>query len=330
MSETLFTRLASYSQNPAKQSLENFTTEVLVHLINNDKVFKRIFIRHIIRDGRIQRRFKRASAESQQFFGNGIVDIVLFSCDRRILVEVKMAAAETETKIYGKGWEKQVQKYLDFKAGSVAYLTTKAIGAPVLRPGSAKSKRFLGHCYFEDLYDQLLKAKSKLSDCGRLFLEFMEENNMKSLEPFNQQELDKAQNAFRFAKKCENFLNDIRSEVEPVFRKIFHSRTRFTGGHFSPTYESAYIYAKGRLSNNKTVKWIGICIWPANGKLFYGVNVRVLRTGIKNLNRHLKWTEEDGYLFHSHPVRPHGKSGRYFNPTLRDLKKLKRALNQVC
>jgi hypothetical protein len=48
MSETLFTRLAAYSQNPAKKSLENFATEVLAYLINSDHTFRRVFLSHII------------------------------------------------------------------------------------------------------------------------------------------------------------------------------------------------------------------------------------------------------------------------------------------
>jgi len=326
MAETLFTRLASYSQNPAKQSLENFTTEVLVHLINKDKVFRRIFISHIIRDGRILRRFKRATAESQQSFGNGIVDIVLTSGESRVLVEVKITAGETETKIYGKGWVSQVQKYLNFKVGRVAYLTTKAVGAPIL---GVESKRFLGQTYFEDLYDHLVNAKPKLTDCGRLFLQFMEENDMKSLEPFTQREIAKAEIAFHFAKKCEAFLYEIRAKVEPEFRQMFQTRTRFTGEHFSPTYESAYIYTKRRMSGYKNLKVVFVYIETESGKLVYGVTARAQQIDAKKLNRHLRWTQEGKDLFHSHPVKPNMKTGRYINPILNDLKRLKRAYNRT-
>ena len=130
MAETLFSRLASYSQNPAKKSLENFTTEVLAYLINSDPTFRRIFIRHIIRDKRKLRSFKCVSAQPQQSFGNGIVDLVLSSGKRTVLVEVKIGASETETKIYGQGWVPQVEKYLSYREGPVAYLTTKAVSAP--------------------------------------------------------------------------------------------------------------------------------------------------------------------------------------------------------
>ena len=82
----------------------------------------------------MRRRFKFASALSQQRFGKSIVDLVLSSGSTSILVEVKIAAQETETKIYGLGWVPQVQKYLDLKEGHVAYLTTRAVSKPDVDP----------------------------------------------------------------------------------------------------------------------------------------------------------------------------------------------------
>jgi hypothetical protein len=302
--------------------LENFTTEVLVHLFNNDNKFKNIFIRHIIRDGRSRRRFKRTSAESQKRFRNGILDIVLSASGSPVFVEVKLAASETETKTSDKGLVSQVQKYLDFKAGNVAYLTTKAIGAPNLR---SESKRFLGQFYFEDLYDHLVKAKLKLTDCGSLFLEFMEENDMKSPEPFTQQELAKAKITFNFAKKCEDSLNEIRSKIEKEFRQLF--RTGLTAAHFSPTYGSAYFYSKKlRLGN---VKWVEIYIEPENGGLACGVDVKVPDADIEKLNRRLRWKKDDGYLFKAHPVKPDMKTGKCVEAIIRNLNELKSALDRI-
>jgi len=112
MSKSLFSRLASYSQNPNKKSTENFTTEVLAYLINEDTAFRRSFLRLLIRDRRILRGFSRATAQSQQSFDRGIVDLVISGRHSRILVEVKIAATETLTKIRGKGLVPQVKKYL--------------------------------------------------------------------------------------------------------------------------------------------------------------------------------------------------------------------------
>ena len=227
MGETLLTRLASYSQNPLKKTLENFTTELLACLINNDKEFSNKFINHIIRDGRMRRRFKGASALSQQSFGIGIVDLVLSSRGNRVLVEVKIAAKETETKVYGKGRVPQIQKYLDFNEGHVAYLTTKAVGEP---ESNRRRKKFLGHFYFEDLYDTL--GTTKLKAVGKLFRQFMEENGMKPPGPFTRKELDNAEQAFDFAKKCEAFLDDLKAKLEPEFRPLFQTRAWFTRGRF--------------------------------------------------------------------------------------------------
>jgi hypothetical protein len=325
MKETLLTRLASYSQNPTKKSLENFTTEVLAYLINHDDTFRSHFIRHIIPDGRIQRCFTGALADSQQDFGNSIVDLVLSAGGRRVLVEVKIAARETETKIYGKGWVPQVQKYLDLNVGPVAYLTTKSVSPPDVRRKGSSSKRYLGQFFFEDLYDQIVR--SPLTDVGKMFRQFMEENGMKSLEPFTQKELDNAGHAFEFAEKCEAFLDQIRPVVESEFRRLFRTRTRFTRGCFSPSDGSAYM--KTTNFRRGFVKRVGIYFGPEDGKLIYGVYVRVLRTGIGRLRRHLKWPEEGGFLSSFHPVRPDTKSRRLIEPILRDLRKLKGALNRV-
>lgn len=75
MSSSLFIRPASYSQNPSKHSKENFLTEVLAYLINNDRVFRRLFVHHLIPDKRMQRRFEQASALPQQTIAKGIVDL---------------------------------------------------------------------------------------------------------------------------------------------------------------------------------------------------------------------------------------------------------------
>lgn len=321
MTETLFSRLASYSQNPAKKSLENFTTEVLAYLINYDPAFQRIFIRQIIRDKRMLRSFKCASAQPQQSFRNGIVDLVLSSGNRKVLVEVKIGASETETKIYGRGWVPQIQKYLSYKEGPVAYLTTKAVSAPAVN-----SKQFLGQFFFEDLYEHIANVTT-LTTPGQLFRDFMEENGMKPLEPFTKGELGNAQQAFDFAKKCEFLLDEIKSVVEPEFRKLFHTRTRFTGGHFSPYYGSAYIWTKNFTRGN--VKTVGVYIEPENGALHYGVWVRVPRSDMRKLNRVLTWEEEAGYLSSSHPIKPNNDSGNYIKRILRDLKHLQRTLKRV-
>jgi hypothetical protein len=248
------------------------------------------------------------------------VDLVLSSGNRKVLVEVKIAGSETETKIYRRGWVPQVKKYLSYKVGPVAYLTTKAASAP-----DVNSKQFLGHFFFEDLYENLTNAKLTLP--GMLFREFMEENGMKPLEPFTQRELGNAKQAFDFARKCEFILDEIKSTVEPEFRKLFHTRTRFTGGHFSPCYGSAYVWTKNFTRGN--LKTVGVYIEPEEGALYYGVWVRVLRNDTRKLNRVLAWEEKAGFLSSSHPIRPNTNTGNYIKRILKDLKHLQKTLQRV-
>lgn len=321
-SEGLFTRLASYSQNPAKKSIENFTTEVLAHLVNTDRVFRRAFVRHVIPDGRMRRKFDKASAMPQQSFGNGIVDLVLYGGESKVLVEIKIKAAETLTKIHGRGWVSQVRKYLGYKEGPVAYLTTRTVATP-----DVSSRRLLGHFHFEDLHKTLAAKRKRLTSSGQLFMDFMEENGMESLEPFSGRELKVASKAFLFAKKCEAMVDEIVAIVEPEFRKKFRTRARFTGGHFSPTYQSAYAWTRKFRRGN--VKHILIYIEPEDGDLYYGVSVRVLRRDMKKLNRHLHWEEGEGHIWTEHLV-PEGREGKLLAVrVLRDMRKLRTALNRT-
>lgn len=320
MGESLFTRLVAYSQNPAKKSLENFVTEVLAYLINSDQVFRTSFLHFLLAKRSLLKAFKHASARPQQSFGNGIVDLVLIAGDRQILIEIKVGAPETLTKIYGNGWVPQIRKYLSYKQGPVAYLTTKASPTP-----DVGSKRFLGQVFFEDLYDQI-KGKS-LTAPGKLSLQFMEENDMKPIEPLTEKEIRAASEAFSFAKKCEAILNEIKTEVEPKFRKMFHTKARFTRAHFSPTYESAYAYTP-KVENGK-VRYLYIWIQLTDEALAYGIALSIARTGIKRLNRYLQWSEEGNQIYSTHPIRPGCKSHLYAAQILSDLKKLKSALNHV-
>src|SRR5262245_2201551 len=80
----LFSRLASYSQNPNKKSIENFTTEVLAYLITNDRAFRKTFVRLVIKDRRVLRGFSGATtAQPQQRFNHGVVDLVVSGPHRR-------------------------------------------------------------------------------------------------------------------------------------------------------------------------------------------------------------------------------------------------------
>ncbi len=325
MVETLFTRLVSYSQNPAKKSLENFTTEVIAYLINTDRVFRRVFIKHIIHDGRCRRGFRNASAQPQQSFGSGIVDLVISSGARKVLVEIKIFAPETKTQIRGRGWLPQVQKYLDYNEGPVAYLTTKDISGPKIEPKHRNSGYFLGQVFFEDLHARLSGAK--LTDAGRMFFKFMEENGMKWPEPFSKNELKIAAGAFDFAEKCESTVQKISSEIEPEFRRLFRTRGRFTRGRFSAADSAAYFdvinFSPG------PVRRVWIFLHLVDNKLSYGVALKVPQSSLKSINRFLDWKLEGTYLSSVHPVQPNVKSEKFIAHIVADFRKLKLALEKA-
>lgn len=323
MSDSLFSRLATYSQNPKKKSIENFTTEVMAYLINEDAAFRRSFLRLLIGDRRILRGFSAARAQPQQSFDRGIVDLVVSGRhSRKILVEVKIAAPETLTKIRGKGLVPQVKKYLRYREGPVAYVTTRTVPSP-----QVKSDRFLGHFFFDDLHRKLLKAR--LTTPGQLFRKFMEENGMESEAPFTKTDVRGAQHAFRFAKKCVTAIDEIVSAVEPKFKKWFHTRTNFTKGYFHPSYGYAYAYTRNFGWRGLGRIYVSIFIMPYAGELAYGVAAQVTRTDMKRLNRFLQWDEEDSELYTWHPISD-GVDSRDIIPSVwSDLKKLRTGLNRA-
>ena len=325
MEESLFTRLATYSQNPIKRSIENFLTEVLAYLINNDRVFRREFVRQIILDRRMQRGFALASALPQQTIGRGIVDLVLTGRRGRVLVEVKIRAKETQTKIYGHGWVPQIQKYLSYRSGRVAYLTTRNVPCP-----DVNSRNFLGHFLLEKLEGRLKLKRHRLSATGKLLLDFMKENNMKALDPFTKMELKNAGHSFNFAKKCEAMLNEVVGLIGPTFKKLFSARTRFTSGHFSPTSNSAYSYTrKFRYGRYGEVRYVSIFLAPWEEELGFGISAKVPKKDMERINRHLGWEKDQGEINSWHPVRPSIRPTVLAKKALADARALLKALNRV-
>lgn len=325
MSYNLLIRLEGYSQNPIKRALENFTTEVMAYLINEDSVFRREFVRHVIPDGRLARGFNHSRAKTQQDFDfrTGIVDLVLVGRRRRILIEVKIAASETWTELSGKGWVPQVRKYLSYRQGHVVYLSTKRVPTP---EGVGSKKLFLGHVYLEDLYAKLNDKRDVLTEIGGMFLELMEENQMTPVRPFNKTDLRDAHRAFKFATKCEGILQEMMVLIEPDFRKIFHSNTSFTSANFSPTDESAYSWSKN--FTRKNVTWVTIWIGPWHSNLDFGlqIHVRSAKENLKKLNRSLKWKEWRSSLCTSHKVGSDMRIHKMADIVLKDLRRLQTVL----
>jgi hypothetical protein len=280
-----------------------------------------VFIQHIIPDRRIQRGFKYASALTQQSIGRGIVDLVLIGTrKKKILVEIKIGAKETQTKIYGHGWVPQVRKYLLYRTGQVAFLTTRNVPSP-----DVNSRFFLGHFYLEELERHL--NRHRLSVAGQLLLDFMEENDMKALEPFTKTDLNNAEHSFKFAKKCEAMLYEVVRIIEQPFKQIFRIRTRFTSAHFSPTYNSAYSYT--RKFRYGSVKSVSVYLSPWDGKFGFGISIKIPKKDLEKINRYLQWEAEKSELFTWHILGLNVQPAKLAKDILSDAKSLRSALNRV-
>ena len=325
MSNNLLLRLESCSQNPLKEALENFTTEVMAYLINEDPAFRRVFVRQIVGGGSLVGRFSDATAKTQQPFRNGIVDLVLLGKGSdKVLVEVKIGAQETWTKVTGRGWLPQVRKYLSYREGDVVLLSTKRVKSPAVE---SRRKRFR-RSYLEDLYGRLNDRKERLTETGKMFLEFMEDRGMAPVKPFTKDELRLAPGAFSFALKCEQILKEIMDVIEPGFREMLRSRTSFTSAHFSPTYASAYCWSKHFRRGGVTRVWVWVEPWDSELRFGVRVNVREANS-IRRLNRHLKWEESRTTLCASHPVQQGMSVQRMQAIVLRDLRRFQAGLAKV-
>lgn len=324
--QTLFSSLASYSQNAEKRSIENFTTEVMAYLINNDQPFRRIFINHLIHDKRLRGVFRKASAETQKSFPRGRVDLVLNAPNgRKVLVEVKVSSGETMTRYNGNHWKPQVKKYISYHAGKVAYLTTRRTPSP---EDVGHSKEFLGQTYFEELYAYLCRLKNPSKIC-QLFIDFMEEQNMTPPEPLTKNDIYGALGAFDFAKKCEDILNETRERIIPEFRRLFRSKARFTSGHFSPEYGAAYFYTKH--FHRGPIKSVWVCMEPDQNELLFTVCARVEQHPTADaLEKKLRWDVDGRYLCKGLFVHGDGKdTRRMVSHAVKSFKELKRAIARI-
>lgn len=320
----LLTRLASYSQNPNRRSVENFATEVLGYLVNYDAAVRRTLINLIVPDGRIRRGFTRVCATSQEHFRSAIVDLVLRN-DRghMILLEVKIDAPETQLREWGRGWQPQIRRYLRLRRGLVAYLTTRNVSEPELGGGS----RFLGHYYWEDFHANL--KRRRLTSIGKMFVNFLEEMKMTLPAPITRREVRISEDAFNLAGKCEATLDIVRNAVLADFRRLFKTRSRWTSSHFSPFYGSCYTYARG--FHRGPVTWLGLYIEPWERKLYFGLFAGTGRDGRSSrLDRYLQWEKDGNQLYTAVSLRGGDSDrARLIRHAKTQLKSLKRVLVRI-
>ena len=298
MKEALLSRLSSYSQNPAKRDLENFTTEIFAHLFNTSVLFRKKFLHVIVPQAGIRGQFARAQALTQQTIGRGRVDIVLQNRDsRKLLIEVKIAARETVVEDEDGESLSQIRKYISANAGPVVYLTTKSTPGPELRQGDRA--RFIGQAYFEDLYAAIHKAK--LSELGALFVGFLEEQEMTPVHSFNHKEVQALIHAFDFLDRAVDVLNEVRTAVTPEFQKLFRTRKSFTSARSA--YSGVITYAQD-VGPHASIE-LGFKIEPDEDGLYFMAYTGAGKAGTPQLQKSLKkWGPDSGYLWS--PIRLNG------------------------
>lgn len=320
MKETLLSRLASYSQNPAKRDIENFTIEILAHLFNACIPFRKRFLRVVFPSARIRNRFEKAEALTQQTIGRGRVDIVLKNqSGAKLLIEVKITARETVVEDQNGEELTQIRKYIAAAEGPVAYLTTKNTPGPVLR--RSDRAEFLGQVYFEDLFATLRGAL--LSEVGELFMEFLKEQGMTPVHSFNRTEMRILVPAFDFLDRAVDILNEVRTKVTPEFQKIFRSRKTFTSARYAYGGIICYVQGVGPRASLE----LGFKIEPEDGSLYFMAYAGAGKARNSCWQRVLrKWEPSGGYLWSSIALNGNGRDlSRMIAHASKSLKTIRRA-----
>jgi len=302
----LFSRLAAYSQNPKKLSIENYCTELLAHCFNNDLVFRRRFLDVVFADWRMARPFRRANASTQESLGHDCrVDLVLRAGSRMHLIEVKIASGETLSGRWGQVGKPQVQRYLDLRKGHVTFLTTSA-SLPPDTDHRGRKYRMVKHALFEELYEAI--GESRVSELTELFLEFMEENGMAGPQPFERRELRRAAEAFDIYKKCQGTLAIVRAEVNERFRANLRTRANLTRPAFKGGPDWSYMDSYLAKFHKRAVRWVGLILQAdENGTLDFSVYAYGTLDGtISRIRRHLRWENWDDEHWCCSSIRLHG------------------------
>jgi hypothetical protein len=155
----------------------------------------------------------------------------------------------------------------------------------------------------------------------------MEENDIKSLDPFTRNDLRLAGHSFNFARKCVAVIEEVVGKIEPVFKKMFRIRTGLTSGRFSPIDNSAYAYT--RKFRYGAVSYVSVYLAPWEGQLGFGLSVKLPRKDIERINRHLYWEEDQGEVYSWHDVASGTHPIALANKAIKDARLLRTALNHV-
>lgn len=284
----LFSRLAGYSQNPQKLSIENFCTEMLAHLFNHDPIFRRRFLEVIFSNRRMMRRFRRAQATTQETLGTGCrVDLVLRAGALVHLVEIKISAGETLSGRWGQMGKPQIQRYIDLGLCHVTYLTTSDSLAPDIDYRGRKF-RMVKHALFEELHEAL--DETRATELTKMFLEFMEEHGMSPPRHFDRKDLRRAEQAFDFYKRCRATLSIVKTEINDRFRRNLKTRANLTRPVFKSGPDWAYVSSCLDRYRRGAVWSVGIVLEPEGGTLYFAVYLwGNLDPSIPKIRQHIGW-----------------------------------------
>lgn len=300
MNKRLLSRLARYSLQPNRRSIENFTTEILAHLFNEDPSFRKRFLRVAIPDRRLARAFAAGRARTQVVFPRCIADIVLDGRrGRQHLIEVKIAARESLGEDDAGRVRSQIDRYLDLRRGHVTFLTTR-----FTRDHQADLRgrtHRVHHALFEHLHAAIKPARR--GEMGKAFVEFMEEQGMAPTEPLTRAELRLGEAAAAVHRKCIDLLAQLRQEIEPEFRQNLRCRgflasPRLKHGPDWAFYDCCLL----GLRNRGPVRTAGFGLAPDADGTWFSVYVWGIRTAeLARLGKDLGWEDMgDGKGFESY------------------------------
>lgn len=328
MSQSFLSRLAAYSLQPNRRSIENFTTEILAHLYNEDAAFRRGFVPLLAADKRQVRGLLRGRAETQVQFPRCIADIVLTGENgRRHFVEVKVDAQEMAEMEEGEVTKSQIDRYLDLGAGNVTFLTTRYTAGH--RAETRGRRHRVHHALFEQLYSRIHKVR--MSEIGSAFVRYMEEQGMAPSKPLTRQELRRSEASAVVHSKCLDLLVQFKQEVEQEFLDGLRTRGHLRTPIFSygPDWAVYDCYVRG-FRNRGPVRTAGFLLAPERDGMYFSVYVWGTRThALKRLGRDLGWVEMGegkGYETYIKLRGTEGDADRMKSLAIRSAKKLGRVI----
>lgn len=224
--ENLFTRLKRYSQNIEKVSTENFVTELFAFVLEEHKPVRKQFLKLIFskkNDGqRLVNKFVDVGILTQHPFPGGKIDIFLKGSKANLYVEIKVDSSEGFEQ---EGKKSQIAKYLSVLKGKtdyLSYVTKTGSPEPDYRKNPKNNEIFCGHLHWEDICEIIKKYnQQKNSEVLKLFLQFMEENNMGKTEGFTKTELRESKSVFSFLIKSKRLIEMVKEEIEPLLVEYF-------------------------------------------------------------------------------------------------------------